>query len=113
MRRGIARDIEPLPAPETMYPPLAMNAARIVPHEQIAAPGVVGYAVSWLRALDMRLTAAFKFDFIARTAPWAIDEQHRRESVSDARGGRLIDERARAKACEREGLCNGVRSAGR
>ncbi len=76
VRDGIAPHVEPSPAAVRMHPLLEVRAARVLAHEEVIAPLLVGQRVGVDRPHDVRFAAVGELGLLARAAPWAGDQQH-------------------------------------
>ena len=63
MRNGVADDVEPAPAAGQMHPALAVPALRVLPHEQVVGPGLVGRLEMIVGPAEMRLAAVAELAF--------------------------------------------------
>src|SRR5207247_7890364 len=72
----IALELEPAAAAMDVHPAFAPDALRVVAHEQVLRPFLVGCPGGIGRILDLRLPAVGELDHVPFAAPGAADLQH-------------------------------------
>ena len=76
VRRRVAQHVEPAAASRRVHPPLRELALRVVAHEQVVGPLLVGQCLGVGRVRQTRLSPVSELRLVARAAPWAGDQQH-------------------------------------
>ena len=76
VRRGVPVEVEPPAAAGGVHPALGPPPPRVVAHEEVVGPLLVGHRAGVGRVGDARLPAVAELDLVARAAPRAGDQQH-------------------------------------
>src|SRR6185436_9831659 len=74
---GVADDVEPAPAADTVAPALGEGSAGVVAEEEVLRPLLVGQGARVLRVRHVRLSAVPVLGLVAWSAPGTRQQQHR------------------------------------